>query len=177
MRRVTFLRLRLGKTLLADLALDVEADQVAFGGLALLLAGLAGSQSEIVESFLDVLVGDGLGLGNLDLGGFVVAQLDLGSHQHLGGEEEGLALLEGLLGVGHSGDGAVARLLDGLVVASREELALDFPVEALLADVVGQDLEGGLALAETGDADVAGELPPDRPERGVDDLLGDLDTE
>ena len=154
--------------------LEVDDHEVAVGGGALDVDEGAEALTQRLDLLVDVGVGD---LDVLDLGleAVVVGQLDLGLDVDLGGELEGLVVLE----LGHLDLGLRQRLevvgLERLDVLLRDDLVDRLVEDRAAADLAVDDRRRDLAAAEAGDVDLLGDLLVGRVEARLELLEGHLD--
>ena len=155
-------------------ALEVEHDEVALGRRALDVVQGGEALAQRLDLLLDVGVGD---LDVLDLGleAVVVGHLDLGADVDLGGELEGLVVLELRdldLRLGQRLEGVLLERLDVLL---REHLVDRLVEHRAAPDLTVDDGRRHLAAAEAGDVDLLGDLLVRRVEARLELLEGHLD--
>ena len=154
-------------------ALEVNHHSIAVLGRPLHGHHAGGTVDEGLELVVDVLIRDG-DLGLLSSQALVLAQLHLGSDGDQG--LEGQALLAHIhdlhLGPRH---GIQLLLLNRLGIGLGVQVVDSILIKHAGAVHALDDLPGGLALAETGHADLAALLLVDLLDSGLELLLADLD--
>ena len=153
---------------------EVEHHEVAVGGRALDVGQRAEALAQVLQLLLDVGVGDGDVLdARLETG--EVGDRDLGLDVDLGGELQGLVVLE----AGHLDLGLRERLegvgLQRLHVLLGEHVVDRLVEDRAAADLAVDDHRGHLAAAEAGDVDLLGNLLVRRVEARLELLEGHLD--
>ena len=154
--------------------LEVDDHEVAVGGGALDVDQGGEPLAQRLHLLLDVLVGQ-LDVVDLGLEAVVGGQRDLGLDVDLGGELEGLVVLElGDLDLG------LGERLEGVLLQRLDVLLREHVVDRLVEDRAAADLavdhgRRDLAAAEAGDVDLLGDLLVRRVEARLELLEGHLD--
>ena len=154
--------------------LEVDHDDVAVGGRAVDVEQGGEPLTQCLDLLLDVGVGQ-LDVVDLGLDTGVVGQRDRGLDLDLGGELEGLVVLEpGHLDLG-LGDRLEGVLLERLDVLLRQHGVDGLVEDRAATDLAVDDRRRDLAPAEAGDVDLLGDLLVRRVEARLELLEGHLD--